>query len=272
MASLSAEFAGIAETLFIPLYFRALETQRSDGLFKDDRAVELVAKVDYDFSWLQGYDLLQTVVAMRVCELDRCVQTFIESRPRATVVNLGCGLDTRFQRLDNGSLQWFELDLAQVIALRRGFFKEGPRYRFIASSVFDPSWMKAIGPWMENGLLILAEGLFPYFQADQVNGIIFGLQNHFPGAMLMFDAVSPLQVELSHFHPALTHTGARFRWGLRQAEDLEDRRNGIRLVQQVYYFDRPQRLGGYAMLRFFPHVRYGFSIVTYQFDRSDQAM
>ena len=62
-------------------------------------------------------------------------------------------------------------------------------------------------------------------------------------------------------------TEARFQWGLRRAEDLVSRGNGIRLVQQVYYFDRAQRLGGYALLRSFPSVRYGFSIVAYQFER-----
>jgi O-methyltransferase involved in polyketide biosynthesis len=269
MSCLCAKWPEIAETLFIPLYFRALETQRINGLFRDDPAVELVEKIDYDFSRFKGYDLLQTAVAMRVREMDRCVQEFIEAHPRATVVNLGCGLDTRFQRLDNGLLQWFELDLAPVISLRRCFFKEGPRYRYISGSAFDGNWMEAISPSMEKGLLFLAEGLFPYFPVDRVSGLMLNLGQRFPGAMLMFDAVSPLQAELSHFHPALTLiTEARFKWGLRNARHFEDPGNGIRLVRQVYYFDGAKRLGRHALLLFFPHIRYGFSIVVYRLGRS----
>jgi hypothetical protein len=44
---------------------------------------------------------------------------FIEKHPEATIVNIGCGLDTTFSRIDNGKIQFYELDLPDVIALRK---------------------------------------------------------------------------------------------------------------------------------------------------------
>ena len=41
---------GVPETMLVPLYARALETQRENGLIRDDHAVEMVAKIDYDFA------------------------------------------------------------------------------------------------------------------------------------------------------------------------------------------------------------------------------
>lgn len=264
MHTVSPNLEGISETLFIPLYFRALETRRSDALFKDPLAVELVSRIDYDFSGFEGYDLLQTVVACRVQQLDRCVQAFIEYAPQATVINIGCGLDTRFQRLDNGLMHWYELDLPKVITLRRHFFEEKTRYRFIPGSVLDLIREAELEIDSEKGLLLLAEGLFPYFQKDQMVQTLRGLKQRFPGAVLVFDAVSPLQVELSRYHPALTITDARFNWGLDRAEDIEDWEAGVRLLFQAYYLDKNEhRLGWYNMLRMFPFVRCGFSIVAY---------
>lgn len=264
MHTVSPNLEGISETLLIPLYFRALETRRSDALFNDPLAVELVSRIEYDFSGFEGYDLLQTVVACRVQQLDRCVQAFIEYAPKATVINIGCGLDTRFQRLDNGLLHWYELDLPKVVTLRRHFFEEKTRYRFIAGSVLDLEWTEELEISSEKGLLLLAEGLFPYFKEDQLVRIIRSLKQRFPGAVLIFDAVSPFQVELSRHHPALNITDARFNWGLDRAGDIEDWEAGVRLLFQTYYLDKAeQRLGWYNMLRMFPFVRYGFSIVAY---------
>lgn len=261
--------SGIAETLFLPLYFRAVESSRHDGLFQDPWAVTLVSKIDYDFEKLQGYDLLQTTVALRVREFDRCVRRYLEEHPNATVVNLGCGLDTRFQRLDNETLQWIELDLPQVIDLRRYLFEPGPRYRFIACSVLDEKWLEWIEPSTADGMLFIAEGLFPYLPKEQLRLLLSRLNSRFPGAMILFDAVSTLQAELSRHHPALKKLNARFKWGLRRPTDFEDLANGIRLMGQIHYWDcSEQRLGWYNLLCLMPFVRYGFSLLAHGFSSS----
>jgi O-methyltransferase involved in polyketide biosynthesis len=39
-------------------------------------------------------------------------------------VHIGCGLDTRFDRVDNGQVVWYDLDLPLVIGLRRKLIPE----------------------------------------------------------------------------------------------------------------------------------------------------
>lgn len=41
---------GVPETLLVPLYARAVETQRPDAICRDLQAVAMMAKIDYDFS------------------------------------------------------------------------------------------------------------------------------------------------------------------------------------------------------------------------------
>lgn len=267
MFSVPSEMKGVAETLFLPLYFRALETLKKDGLFKDPLAVELVSQINYDFSRLKHFDLLRSVVAMRVHQFDRCVQVFVNKNPSGTIVNLGCGLDTRFQRFDNGCLKWYEVDLPEVIAFRKCFFKPAKRYRYISGSILDPNRLKSIETASEDGVLFLAEGLFPYFRESVLRKIVVNLSCRFPGGMLIFDAVSPTQAVLSRFHPAFRIPGVHIRWGVDRADVIETWGAGLRLLWQDYYFSEAQhRMGWYNLFRFFPHVRYGFSMVALRFE------
>ena len=120
----TGKIAGVPETLLIPLYCRAMETQRPDGIIKDGKAVEMVQSIDYDFSRFDKARGSQVGVAIRTEILNEGVRAFTGKHPDATVVNLGAGLCTRFTRVDNGRVTWYELDLPEVIELRRKFFAE----------------------------------------------------------------------------------------------------------------------------------------------------
>ena len=137
------------------------ETQKPDGIIKDPKAVELVNQIDYDFS---KYDDAQGTimgVAVRTEILDEYVSNFIQEHPQAVIVNIGAGLDTRFIRLDNGRIMWYELDLQPVLTLRHFFFEDTERYRMIGASALDFRWMKKIA--RREHTLFIIEGLLMYF-------------------------------------------------------------------------------------------------------------
>ena len=104
MTKARIDLSGVPETLLIPLYCRAVENQRPDALVKDERAVDLMNRLDYDFSQVKfsAIDVLFTI--MRVREFDRRTRDFLTAHPDGTVVSIGCGLDTRFDRVDNGTV------------------------------------------------------------------------------------------------------------------------------------------------------------------------
>jgi O-methyltransferase involved in polyketide biosynthesis len=140
---ISPSLTGVPETLLIPLYHRAQETQRPDAMLKDDMAVEIVRKLDFDPSHfkLQQHDIV--AIVLRVREFDRFARDFLAAHADGIVLHIGCGLDTRFERVDNGNVEWFDLDLPDVIGLRRKLIRdEGGRYHLLACSVFDPTWIE----------------------------------------------------------------------------------------------------------------------------------
>ena len=239
---------GIPETLLTTLYLRALETQRPDALIMDEKAVELVNRLSanttirYDFERVRRIPLSETnrlVIILRNRQIDRRAQEFLRRHPISTVVHIGCGLDARFERLDNGQVEWFDLDLPDVIALRRRLIgDERDRYHLLGCSVFDDAWMEALSAHRRQPVLFLAEGVFMYFDEAQVKSLVLKLRDHFPGVELVFDIHTPLHNLVSNIQ--LTRSLVpHLRWGMWSAKEVESWAAGIRLLDVWGFFDEP---------------------------------
>src|SRR5512139_2146312 len=170
--SVNPNLSGVAETMLITLYIRAVESQRPDALIKDQRAEELVRQLDQESlrkTLALTDDFSRVVVILKGREFDRFAQDFLVRYPEAVVVHIGCGLDTRFERVDNGQVEWYDLDLPDVIQLRRKLVGgEGVRHRFLACSVLDNAWLNEMFAHRQRPVLFLAEGIFMYFDEAQV--------------------------------------------------------------------------------------------------------
>ena len=80
----SPTLSGVAETLLLPLYIRALESQRPDALLKDDKAVALVKQMDYDSSWMTKMRVDeedQVALVLRNRECDRARTGLSDPKP-----------------------------------------------------------------------------------------------------------------------------------------------------------------------------------------------
>jgi O-methyltransferase involved in polyketide biosynthesis len=248
----SRNLNGVAEALLIPLYIRATESQRADPLIRDEKAVELVAHMSLDVSRVRRIPLSEVnklVIILRNREFDTYARDFMARHPYAALVHIGCGLDTRFQRVDDGRVEWYDLDFPHVIELRRKILgDEAGRYHLLGCSVLDNAWLDTVSAYGPHPLLFLAEGVFMYFEAAQVKSLVLTLRDRFLGAELVFDAFSPLHLWRSNLQTA--RSGFRCRWGIWHGEEIERWGDGIRLLREWGFFDRPQpRLARVRWLR-----------------------
>ncbi|MEM7219553.1 MAG: class I SAM-dependent methyltransferase [Pseudomonadota bacterium] len=194
-AKISVTEGSVQETLLLPLWGRAFETGKDAPRLVDHKAQEILDRLDYDFSTIeQTQSIGQHGWVARSIQTDRVAKAFIAKHPRATIVNLGCGMDTTFSRVDNGQITFFELDFPDVIALRKQFFDEDERHRSIASSLHDTAWFEQIEP--TDGLLLLAGGVFMYSSEAQIRSFFVALADHFGTCELCFDAMSPLGLQI----------------------------------------------------------------------------
>jgi O-methyltransferase involved in polyketide biosynthesis len=240
------DLSGVAETSLIPLYLHAMETQRPDALIKDEKAVELVTRLGYDFDRVRRIpmnDANRMVIILRNREIDRHVRDFLARHPDAVVVHIGCGLDSRFDRVAerNGQAEWYDLEFPQVIELRRRFIgDERERYHLLACSVLDNAWLETVSVHRQRPFLFLAEGVFMYLREEQVKSLVLTLLDHFPGAELVFDGYSPTHVWLHNFQIGTLGRVADTQWGIWHGQKLEGWGDGIRLLDEWGFMDRPE--------------------------------
>ncbi len=235
----------VQKTLFLPLWGRAVESKKPKPMLVDETAVRIIERVDFDFSpMIQNIDAITHIAwIMRSNFCDRTVREFLQRYPEGTIVNIGCGLDTTFERTDNGKLKWYDLDLPDVIELRSEFVKESERRKFIIASFLEDEWLEKIEV-SENVLFIVA-GVFYYFQETDVKNFLFRLMDRFPGSEILFDVASPIGVKIANrkvLESSGLDEGSHLVWGLNNKKEILAWDPRIRLIGTYYYF-RTLRIG-----------------------------
>lgn len=237
MGKEKVKLTGVPETMLIPLRARYLESKKENGIISDPKSIEILDRIDCDFSGKKEVSKgSQIGVAVRTEILDEQTNRFLEKHPDAVVVNLGCGLDTRFHRLDNGSVTWFDLDVPEAIELRKKFFDETDRFKLVPKSVTDFSWLETIP--RDKPLLFLAEGLLMYFTEDEVKKLLGNIRATLPGAEMLFEAMSPWIAKRTDKHADVKKYNAQFKWGIKTGAELEEWNQGIDFIEEWYYMGR----------------------------------
>ena len=140
----------VQETLIIPLYARKMCSELYPELYRNETAQRLMDAVDYDFSALEkkSESLMQRFgfleVAMRQNDLAYEVRAYLQSHPRAAVVNLGCGLDNTGRSCDNGTCRIYNVDFPDVIRVRNDLLPAGEREENIPCDLNDTAWFAKI--------------------------------------------------------------------------------------------------------------------------------
>jgi O-methyltransferase involved in polyketide biosynthesis len=233
-----AELGTVQQTLFIPLAARARETRRKRPVLSDPKAVEMVESIDFNDA-LYGSGWGGFVTILRTVTFDWWVREFLAAHPAGTVVELGTGLNTRFERVDNGAVHWIDLDLPDTIELRRRFFADTDRRRMIAASLLDEDWMDAVQRSPEPYFFV-SEGVLVYLQEDDVTRTLAQIARRFPGAMLAFDTYTRRTFNQQHKTAARRGMEARWAWACDDPRSLE--RSGLTLAETATLTRPPKGL------------------------------
>lgn len=239
------ELGDVQKTLLLPLWGRATESKKSKPMLIDETAVRIIDQVDFDFSPLTRNidELTQIAWIKRSLICDQVIRKFLAGSPEGVIVNIGCGLDTTFERVDNGKLNWYDLDLPDVIELRRKFIEESERRKFIATSFFESGWTETL-QFTEN-VLFIAAGVFYYFEGWQIRKFLLRLLNAFPGSELLFDVSSPTGVKVANkkvVESSGLDENSYLKWGLENRKEILAWDSRIRILATYYYF-RTFRIG-----------------------------
>jgi methyltransferase (TIGR00027 family) len=253
---LSAQLWDVSETGLLTLYCRAIESQSRAPILVDTKAVEIANRLRpvlevSDRAGLRRLaegkinKTLAVHIALRGKKYDDIARDFIRRNPNGVIVNLGCGLDSRFFRLDDGRMLFFDLDLPEMIECKLQFFEENERYRMIGVSVYEMDWMNQVAVVGKRPVLFMAEGLFMYLDPGKVRALVSALQSRFPSSELVCEVfnrfwLNPLMNWMirSKLQDNLKiGSQAAFSFGVSDSHEMENWSPGIRLLEEWCYFE-----------------------------------
>ena len=207
--------SGVPETMLQTVYARAKETQNR-GAVRDEKAVEIIRRLDYDFSLADKDSAMSSGVIARTIVLDKLVKTYLSAHPGAVAVNIACGLDTRCYRMQ-GYQHWYNLDLPETIKISQ-----------IAMSAMD-DWGGMI---RESGdALVIIEGLTMYLSEADVQRIFDVIARRFPRVTVLVEVMNPLVVR-NFKEKSIEGSHAKFTWGVRSGQALAALLPGFQLVEE----------------------------------------
>jgi len=261
----------VEETGLLTLYCRALDAQKKDPILNDRKALEMARALDPVLRQSSS-DLVRrlptgkidprlvTHIALRALQYDAYVNMFLAEHPSAVLVNLGCGLDTRFFRVNNGTMQCVDLDLPDMIEFKRKLLPETNCYQMIGCSVFDTAWMDVVDALAGKAIMFQAEGVFMYLEEEKVRNLLCILVERFPGSEMVCEVVSEKWVKgfwrrMASFKKSRQlHIGkeADYQFGLEDPTSMEEWHAAIRFLDAWSYFESEHpKLGWMKVLRRF---------------------
>ena len=227
MTTAKIQFAKEKETMLMTLSGRAIQSQWKNPILRDPWAEEAMRHIDYDLSkqltgvasWRIWKDIGPTIIATRAATFDQLTTRFLADHPEATVLHVGCGMDSRVFRSDPpAGVQWFDVDYPDVIALRRQLFPErNAAYHMIGAQLDDLRWMDDV-PRDRPGLL-LAEGVLHYLSETEVKALLQAVVAHFPSGQMIFDICNSFIVKRAGSN--VGGTGATYKWGLDDPQEIK---------------------------------------------------
>lgn len=237
MSKIKINLGTVQETALYTLWARASERQQADPVLVDSKSAEILSAIDYDFSKFTPARKFAVGTCLRAMVVDKWVRRYIAERPNGTIVEIGAGLNTRFERVDNGTIHWFDLDLPDIMAMRRQFFQDSSRRQSIAASALDTNWHEQVLA-VSSSCMFIAEGVLIYFNEAQVKQLLTFLVEHFPGSNLIFDSNSPLGVKLSN-RIFQKYFSAKFDWSMDNVTKVQDWDRRYKVMEICKFSDLP---------------------------------
>lgn len=202
----------IPQTMLLTLFARAKHSMGKNPAFKDEKSIEILKGLDYDFALADKDVAMSSGTVARTIVLDKLLKERIEACPDCTIVNLGCGLDTKFHRLDNGRIRWFDVDLPEVIEIRRRFFSDTDRVTMIVGSAMEDGWAEKVGN-NPGKTFIVIEGLSMYLEDSDIRQIFNVIGKHFTDVEVIMEIMPRLWLRHGHkVEKSVAATKAAFRW------------------------------------------------------------
>ena len=249
------QLSNVSRTAIATLRCRAIESEKRNPLIHDPMAVYCVERLralaaEDEKALLFDRRLSASLtrhIALRARKYDAMTNEFISNNPGCLVVNLGCGFDTRYWRINHDQCEYVELDLPELIEMKREVLKGRLAYDTLGASVLEHSWMDTVNRQGSGKAPLLAEGLFMYLPKSDVVALFGAIAERFRGSRMVFEVVTESytrgiwkRIVVMKMGRQLGYdAGSSYQFGIHNAREVESYGEGLRVIGEWSYVDDP---------------------------------
>lgn len=232
----------VNKTLYIPLYGKAYVSKKN-MILKDKKAEEIWEKEGFELKGKSKSKWLAYYMSMRSAIYDEWVEKELSDNSKTVVLHIGCGLDSRRERISVQCSNWYDIDFPEVIAERRKYYKETDTYQMLAADMRTNEWKKSIAPDQE--ATVILEGVSMYFKPEELNKLLSDIGQHFHSVKLLMDCYTKQAAKASKYKNPINDVGVTQVYGYDDPQGLADT-TGFTFVKEYdmtpkKYIDELQR-------------------------------
>ena len=225
----------VEKTMLLTLFAKAQHSQEKNHKFYDEKAIEVISKIEYDFTIADKDRKMKMGVIGRTIVLDEMVSDYIKKHPHCTIINIASGMDTRFYRLDNNQIKWYNIDLKNSANFRLKYIEDEDRVKTLAYSAMDANWVNEIKIESDNVLFII-EGLTMYLPEKDVSNILKIINDNFRHCTIFMEIMPPSSVKHTK-EISVEETNSEFIWGVQKGHELLNINPNFKWIKDVNLFD-----------------------------------
>lgn len=219
----------VNKTLYIPLYGKSYVSKKGI-ILKDTKAEEIWKTSGFSLKGKSKSKWLAYYMGMRSKVFDNWMKEQMEKDKDSVVLHIGCGMDSRIERVGTNGHDWYDVDFPDVIAERKLFYKETEEYHMVESDARENTWISTL-PTDKNAI-ILMEGVSMYFQLEELKRLLAGMCEHFNQVQLLMDCYTVFAAKASKYKNPINEVGVTTVYGIDEPCVLEDG-TGLSFVEEL---------------------------------------
>ncbi len=208
----------VNKTLYIPLYGKSYVSQKGI-ILNDKRAEEIWAKAGFSLKGKSKSKWLAYYMGMRARVFDDWLIEQIRDKGDATVIHIGCGLDSRIERVGAEASLWYDVDFPEVIEERQKYYIEDSHYKMMGADVSHEGWIDAI-PRAKNAIVVM-EGVSMYLTPNNLSLLLSTLCTHFDNVALLVDCYTTFAAKASKIKNPINDVGVTQVYGIDDPHSIE---------------------------------------------------
>ena len=210
---------GVNKTLYIPLYGKACVSKK--GIILDDKTAEQIwEKEGFELKGKSKSKWLAYYMGMRSAVFDNWMKEQMKADKEAVILHIGCGMDSRINRVGANGHTWYDVDFPDVIKERKLYYKEDEFYHMIESDARENAWIQSLPS--DKDAIIVMEGVCMYFKPEELKRLLNDLTNHFNCVNILMDCYTDFAAKASKYKNPINEVGVTEVYGVDDPHALEE--------------------------------------------------